>query len=153
MIYPLVYRFAARKFRPIPVTVTCRILRFSKQGYYFWLKSPITVRDWEQAKIVNVARNISKENPGFGYRLIGDELQNRGFSACERTVWSLCSTNSIKASFVKNRRNKTSKTLPPAHDDLVQRKFSATKTNQLRLTDITEHPTKNIVHSDRGPQF
>ncbi|KAA1004033.1 IS3 family transposase, partial [Pseudonocardia sp. EV170527-09] len=30
---------------------------------------------------------------------------------------------------------------PPVHDDLVRREFTATRPNQLWLTDITEHPT------------
>ena len=30
---------------------------------------------------------------------------------------------------------------PPAHDDLVERDFTADAPNQLWLTDITEHPT------------
>jgi putative transposase len=36
MIYPLVRELAEDG---IPVTVTCRVLKFSRQGYYKWLAS------------------------------------------------------------------------------------------------------------------
>ena len=38
-------------------------------------------------------------------------------------------------------RGKNGKPGPPAHDDLVERDFTAVGPNQLWLTDITEHPT------------
>lgn len=40
----------------------------------------------------------------------------------------------------KNKRL-SKKTGPPVHDDLVQRDFSATRPDELWLTDITEHWT------------
>lgn len=47
MIYPLVRELAATG-APIrvPVTVTCRVLKIAKQPYYWWLKAPVTTRDW-----------------------------------------------------------------------------------------------------------
>ena len=42
MIYPLVKEMAAVGARVrVPVAVACRILGFSKQGYYKWLKQPV----------------------------------------------------------------------------------------------------------------
>ncbi len=46
MIYPLVTDLAADG---VPVAVTCRVLGFSKQGYYRWRASPVTERDWVDA--------------------------------------------------------------------------------------------------------
>jgi putative transposase len=31
----------------IPVAVTCRVLAFSKQAFYAWLRSPVSQRDSE----------------------------------------------------------------------------------------------------------
>jgi putative transposase len=42
MLYPLVTDLAADG---VPVVVTCRVLGFSKQGYYRWKTSPVTERD------------------------------------------------------------------------------------------------------------
>ena len=43
--------------------------------------------------------------------------------------------------FGKKRGKNGKRPGPPAHDDLVERQFSADRPNQLWLTDITEHPT------------
>jgi putative transposase len=40
------------------------------------------------------------------------------------------------------KRGKNGKVGPPVHDDLVGRDFSAQGPNQLWLSDITEHPTR-----------
>ncbi len=42
----------------IPVAVTCRVLGFSKQGYYRWRASPVSERDWADAHLVNAALDI-----------------------------------------------------------------------------------------------
>ncbi|MET4590681.1 hypothetical protein ABIA70_002286 [Arthrobacter sp. 754] len=67
MIYPLVTDLAADG---VPVAVTCRVLRFSKQGYYRWKSSPVTGRDWVDAHLVNAARHIHAEDPAFGSQLM-----------------------------------------------------------------------------------
>ena len=48
MIYPLVKEMAAvgAPVR-VPVAVACRVLGFSKQGYYKWLKQPVSAREAE----------------------------------------------------------------------------------------------------------
>ena len=46
MMYPLVRELAVDG---VPVTVTCRVLQFSKQGFYQWLRNPVTQRDWDDA--------------------------------------------------------------------------------------------------------
>jgi hypothetical protein len=46
MIYPLVRELAADG---IAVTVTCRVLVLSPQGYYQWLKKPCSTRDYDNA--------------------------------------------------------------------------------------------------------
>ena len=41
----------------------------------------------------------------------------------------------------KRKRGKNGKPGSPVHDDLVERDFTANRTNQLWLADITEHKT------------
>jgi putative transposase len=137
MIYPLVRELAEDG---IPVTVTCRVLKFSPQGYYRWRKSPVTRRDWDNAHLTNALVDAHADDPPFGYRFLSDELERLGEKACERRVWRLCSEMSIWSSFVKKSRS-GKKPGPPVHDDLVQRDFSAGAMNQLWFTDLTEHMT------------
>ena len=124
----------------IPVTVTCRVLGFSTQGFYKWQARPVTQRDWDDAHLINAAYDIHADDPAFGYRFIADELPGRGIIAGENRVARLCSQQRIWSVFAK-KKGLNRKSGPPVHDDLVARKFTAQKPNQLWLTDITEHWT------------
>jgi putative transposase len=137
MKYPLVRDLAVDG---IPVSVTCRVLNFSPQGYYKWLKSPLSNRDYENAYLTNELLDAHHDDPTFGYRLVADELEKAGHVVSERRVWRLCSEQRIWSSFVK-KSGSGKKPGPPVHDDLVQRDFSATAINQIWYSDITEHPT------------
>ena len=137
MIYPLV-----RELRRdgIPVTVTCRVLQFSAQGYYQWLKNPCSPRDYENAYLTNALVDAHADDPVFGYRFLADELERHDEWIGERRVWRLCSEMALWSSFTKKGRS-GKKPGPAVHDDLVQRDFSASSMNELWFTDITEHPT------------
>lgn len=139
MIYPLVTDLAAIG---IPVAVTCRVLKFSKQGYYRWRASPVSERDWADAHLINAALEVHTDDPAFGYRFIADELPGQGIIAGENRVQRLCSLQGIWSVFAK-KRGLNRKPGPPVHDDFVKRDFTAEKANELWLTDITEHPTKD----------
>jgi len=137
MIYPLVFELSRDGF---PVTVTCRVLGFFTQGYYKWLRDPVTNRDWDDAHLTNAALDIYETDKTVGYRFIADDLEDAGFIASERRVWRLCSAQGIFSTHSK-KRGLNRKAGPPVHDDLVQRDFTADAPNQLWLTDITEHQT------------
>lgn len=137
MMYPLVLDLAADG---IPVTVTCRVLGFSTQAFYKWRKAPLSQRDWDDAHLINAARDIHADDPAFGYRFIADELPGRGITAGENRVARLCSQERIWSIFAK-KRGLNRRSGPPVHDDLVQRQFGAPAANQVWLADITEHRT------------
>ena len=141
MMYPLVRELAAQD-APIrvPVTVTCRVLKIARAPYYRWLANPVTDADWVAAHRGNALFDAHRDDPEFGYRLLADEARDAGQDMCERTAWRLCSERGWWSAFGKKRSNK-SRPGPPAHDDLVERDFTATGANQLWLTDITEHRT------------
>jgi transposase InsO family protein len=137
MMYPLVSDLAADR---IPVVVTCRVLGFSKQGYYAWRARPVTDRDWADAHLINAALEVHHDDPEFGYRFIADELPARGVRAGRNRVNRLCTQQRIFSNHSR-KRGLSRKPGPPVHDDLVERKFSAAALDTLWLTDITEHPT------------
>jgi putative transposase len=137
MTYPLVLDLAADS---IPVAVTCRVLGFSKQAFYRWRKNPVTQRDWDDAHLINAARDIHADDPTFGYRFIADELAAAGVVAGENRVARLCSQERIWSIHAK-KRGLTRKAGPPVHDDHVRRVFTAAAPNLVWLTDITEHAT------------
>ena len=50
--YPLVRELAVDT---IPVTVTCRVLNFSKQAFYQWVRNLVSQSDWDDAHLANAA--------------------------------------------------------------------------------------------------
>ena len=143
MMYPLVLDLADDG---VPVTVTCRVLGFSTQAFYKWRKTPLTQRDWDDAHLINAARDIHADDPAFGYRFIADELAGRGIVAGENKVARLCRQERIWSIFAK-KRGLNRRSGPPVHDDLVDRRFCAQTANEVWLTDITEH------HTDEGKLY
>ena len=137
MTYPLVLDLAADG---IPVAVTCGLLGFSRQAFYSWRADPVIERDLVDAYATNAAFEVHRDDPGFGYRFIADELIDAGHDVSERRVWKLCSQARIVSAHSR-KRGRSKKPGPPVHDDLVERVFTAPGPNRLWLTDITEHPT------------
>ena len=137
MMYPLVQELAVDG---IPVTLSCRVLGFSKQAFYKWQTNPISDRDWSDACLINIALDIHHDDPAFGYRFIADQLAERGVTASENRVQRLCQQERIWSVFAK-KRGLSRRAGPPVHDDLVDRDFTAAAPNVTWLTDITEHPT------------
>ena len=137
MRYPLVRDLAAEG---VPVAVTCRVLEFSKQGYFKWLARPCSRRDLDNAYLTNAAVDVNHDDPAFGYRFIADELERLGHRASENRVWRLCSEQRLWSAHSK-KRGLGRRPGPPVHDDLVERDFTVDAPNELWLTDITEHRT------------
>ena len=139
MIYPLVRELAADS---IPVRLTCGVLGFSAQAFYKWQAAPISEREWSDAHLVNVIRDVHEDDPEFGYRFISDELGRGGHRIGERRVHRLCKEHRIWSTTTRKGRRASGKIPgPPVHDDLVQRNFTAPAPDKVWLTDITEHPT------------
>jgi putative transposase len=137
MTYPLVCDLTEDGFA---VSVACRVLGFSTQGFYKWRRNPVTTRDYDDAVLINAAIDAHHDDPAFGYRFIADELEHQGHVASERRVWRLCSQEGLWSTFAK-KKGLAKKAGPPVHDDFVQRVFTARGPNELWLTDITEHRT------------
>ncbi len=128
----------------IPVAVTCRVLKLSRQPYYRWLADPVTVAELSEAYRANALFDTHQDDPEFGYRFLVDEAEDAGEAMCERSAWRICRDNGWWSAFGKKRGKNGKKPGPPVHDDLVERDFTAVGPNQLWLTDITEHRTAGI---------
>ncbi|WP_150108494.1 IS3 family transposase [Brachybacterium muris] len=136
--YPLVSELAADG---IPVAVSLRVLKLSRQPYYRWRKQQVTQAELVEAYRANALLDAHREDPEFGYRLLIDEAAEVGEVMCERTAWKICRDNQWWSAFGKKRGKNGKRPGTPVHDDLVKRDFSADDVNELWLTDITEHWT------------
>ena len=79
------------------------MLGFSTQGFYKWQRSPVTRRDYDDAVLINAARDAHHDDPTFGYRFIADELEQKGHMASERRIWRLCSQEQLWSAFAKKK--------------------------------------------------
>ncbi|MBB5866631.1 transposase InsO family protein [Allocatelliglobosispora scoriae] len=125
----------------IPVAVTCRVLKISRQHYYRWLAEPVTLAEYTQAWRADALFDAHRDDPEFGYRFLADEAAAAGQPMADRTAWKICSSGGWFSAFARKRRGKGRKVGPPVHDDLVRRDFTAAGPNRLWLADITEHRT------------
>jgi len=125
----------------IPVAVTCRVLKLARQPYYRCRADPVTGAERVEAYRANALFDAHRDDPEFGYRYLVEEARTAGEPMAERTAWRICSEHRLWSVFGK-KRGKNGKTGPPVHDDLVERVFAADEPNQLWLSDITEHSTK-----------
>lgn len=141
MIYPLVREMAAPGARiRVPVVVACRVLGFSAQAYYQWLKQPVSARETEEAHLTEVLRELHDEDPEGGYRVLADDLHDLGYEISERRVWRLCKVAGI-TSTISQRKSRYQRAGAAVGDDLVERDFTASGLDEKWLVDITEHPT------------
>ncbi|MGP5291990.1 IS3 family transposase [Brachybacterium tyrofermentans] len=136
--YPLVSELAADG---IPVAVSLRVLKLSRQPYYRWRHQQVTKAEVVEAYRSNALLDAHLDDPEYGYRLLVDEAAEAGEEMCERTAWRICRDNQWWSVFGKKRGKNGKRPGPPVHDDLVKRDFSADDVNELWLTDITEHWT------------
>ena len=147
MMYPLVKELAADR---VPVAVTCRVLKLSRQPYYRWLANPVTGAEFVEAYRADALFDAHKDDPEFGHRLLADEARSAGEPMADRTAWRIASANGWWSAFGKKRAKNGKKPGPAVHDDLcavvdekgrIRHEFTADGPNQLWLTDITEHRT------------
>ncbi|GAA3680688.1 transposase InsO family protein [Yimella lutea] len=135
----------------VPVVVACRVLGLSTQGYYNWLKEPVSQRDWDDAHLIDVLYEAHADDATLGYRFLTDELDTEyGITVGENRVHRLCKIAGITASHHK-KRSKPGSTGPAPHDDLlavvdehgvIRHEFKADSPNTVWLWDISEHPTR-----------
>ena len=55
------------------MTVTCRVLKITRQPYYRWLAAPVTDRELVEAYRADALFDAHRDDPEFGYRLLVDE--------------------------------------------------------------------------------
>ena len=138
-MYPLVRELA---HDGIPVTVSCRVLKLARAAYYRWVQTPFTDAQLDEAWLANAIFDAHRDDPEFGYRFLADEVRLAGRDVSDRVVWRICRDHRWWSCFGKPKRSKGSRPGTPSHDDLVRRDFTAEAPNELWLTDITEHSTR-----------
>ena len=120
----------------------CRLLRVSSPGYYRYRGRPLSAAAMRRQWLTDVIRQVHLNSRGtYGYRRVHAELtKGMGLVVSDRLVWLLMNNAGIRGlPAIKGRKSSRG---VPTSDDLVNRRFHREQPNQLWVTDITEHPTR-----------
>lgn len=125
-----------------PVNTCCRLLGVSRQGYYRYKRRPTSATELRRRWLTGLIGEVHIASRGtYGYRRIHAELTlGMGITCSSRLVWMLMSRAGL-GGLPGPTRVKRLKGVATA-DDLVNRKFHRLELNELWVTDITEHPTR-----------
>lgn len=125
-----------------PVETCCRLLGVSRQGYYRYRRRPTSATQMRRQWLTGLIREIHTASRGtYGYRRIHAELTIGMAIPCSSRLISVLMTKSGMYGLPGPTRVKRLKGVATA-DDLVHRKFHRLSPNELWVTDITEHPTR-----------
>jgi putative transposase len=126
----------------LPVQVACRVLNVSESGYYEWRRRPRSERDVRHAWLTDLIRQIHVTSRGiYGSRRVHAELTlGHKVPVSHGSVELLMRRAGIVGIGGRRRWKYT----PPdtISADLVKREFARPGPNQLWVTDITEHRTR-----------
>lgn len=141
----------------VPAAVALRVLGLSRQGYYQWLKAPVSQRDWDDAHLIDVLYDLHADDVTLGYRFLTDELESEhGITASENRVQRLCRiagtrrpTTASAASLAARDLHRTT-TSSPWSTSTVSSGTSSPPTARTRSGSGTSRNTRPLHLRDQG---
>jgi transposase InsO family protein len=126
----------------LPAQLATPVLRVSESGYYEWRGRPPSARALRHAWLTEQIQAVHVMSRGvYGARRIHAELTlGLGITAGRAAAGRLMRLAGING-LPGNRRRRPQHQTPTA-PDLVDRQFTRPQPDQLWVTDITEHPTR-----------
>jgi transposase InsO family protein len=126
----------------LPVEVACRILSVSVSGYYAWRDRAPSERAVRHAWLTDLIAQIHIESRGtYGVRRVHAELTlGRGIAVGRQSIERLMRLASLQGLSGRPRYRRVSNVATAT--DRVQRQFARDGRDQLWVTDITEHATR-----------
>ena len=126
----------------IPVEVACRVLDVSTSGYYAWRSRPPSVRAIRHAWLTDQILKVHQDSRGtYGALRVHAELRlGRGILVGHNAVALLMRRAGLAGATGRPKWRHAKPDQIAA--DLVDRNFARSGPNQLWVTDITEHPTR-----------
>jgi putative transposase len=125
------------------VAVMARVLGVSKAGYYAWRQRPPSVHTVADAALLKRVRTVhASSRQTYGAPRVHAELRARGEQhGCKRIARLMRNAGLVGASHRRGATTTRRDTDARPAPDLVDRKFTASRPNQLWVADITYVPT------------
>jgi putative transposase len=126
----------------LPVQLATRVLNVTDSGYYAWRSRGPSARAVRHALVTETIRQVHLASRGtYGYRRVHAELtMGRGLIVGHGTVELLMVRAGLKGVTGAPKWRRARPDLLAT--DLVDRRFTREGLDQLWVTDITEHPTR-----------
>jgi putative transposase len=126
----------------LPVQAATRFLMVSESGYYAWRSRPPTARSVRHAWLIEQIQAVHQNSKGtYGARRVHAELRlGQGIIVGHNAIEMLM--RRIGLTGLPGSRRPRPKHQTPTAEDLVDRQFTRPQRDQLWVTDITEHPTR-----------
>lgn len=145
-VKPPKVRYAAIKVmaaEKLPVQTACRILDVSESGFYAWLVRPPSERAIRHAWLTDLVTEIHAESrETYGAIRVHAELTlGRGVDVGRNQVALVMQRAGLQGLMGRRKRPRIERPDMIAVD-LVDRRFNRTARDQLWVTDITEHSTR-----------
>jgi putative transposase len=125
-----------------PIEVACRVLDVSTSGYYAWRSRPLSAQAIRHAWLTDRIVEVHQRSHGtYGALRVHAELRlGRGIMVGHNAVALLMRRAGLAG--VTGRPKWRHAKPDQIAADLVDRNFARAEPNQLWVTDITEHPTR-----------
>ncbi|GAA2146888.1 hypothetical protein GCM10009727_48570 [Actinomadura napierensis] len=126
----------------LPIKVCCRVLCVSESGFHMWRKRPPSPRAIRHAWLTEQIRRVHADSRGtYGGKRVHAELTlGPGTAVGHGAVEMLMRRAGLRGLPGSRRRRLTHQT--PTAADLVDRQFTRSEPDELWVTEITEHPTR-----------
>jgi putative transposase len=138
--YPVIAELASQGFS---AKRCCRILGVAASGFFMWRRRSPSPRQLRLAWLTDLVRAIHTDSRGtYGWRRVNAELTyGHGVIVNRKTVRKIMRLNGLHG-LPGPRKGFRSKANIATTADLVERRFDRLAPDQLWVTDITEHPTR-----------
>jgi putative transposase len=126
----------------LPIQVACRVLAVSESGYHAWRTRPPSARAVRHALLTDLIVEIHAASRGvYGARRVHAELRlGRGVQVGHGAVELLMHRAGLQGLSGRPKFHKIANVASAS--DRVERSFGRSERDQLWVTDITEHPTR-----------
>ena len=128
----------------LPTQVACRVLGVSESGFYAWRTRPPSARSIRHAWLTDLIHQIHQQSRGtYGSLRVHAELKlGHGIGVGHNAVAMLMRRAGLAG--LSGRRGPRRRRITPGDTpaDLVDRNFVRHEPDQLWVTDVTEHPTR-----------
>ena len=133
------FQFIAAERADLPISLMCRVLGVSRQGFHAWERRPASKRALSDDRLAERIKRVhSRSRETYGAPRIHAQLRHEGVRVSRKRVERLMRREQLSG-LRRRKRGRTTIRVPGVRlaPDLVERDFSPTARDRLWAADIT----------------